>query len=181
MVLQVIVLVAEIGKNIGYYEYLWLLLCIQKTMFKINEELLKKNRNSVSDFGKLYTNILECIRDLNNSIYGIPVLISFIGGYIADAVIVTYYHILFNGLFMKYKKSPTIAILNVSLKLINICLLFGVCSCTTKQVIILYFYFIKPKINNLIVCVLQINRISLVLQERSLIETDPKVHRQVNT
>lgn len=35
---------------------------------------------------------------------------------------------------MKYKKSPIIAIINVTLKLFNICVMYGICSRTTKEV-----------------------------------------------
>lgn len=105
----------------------------QSTMYTINEEL-RKNNNVLSVFSHMHTIILDSVRDMNSSIFGVPVLLSFIGGYIADVVIVTYYHILFGGLFLKYKKNPTIAILNNTLKLIDIFLLYGICSSTEKEV-----------------------------------------------
>jgi len=120
-------------QSIGFYEYLLLLSRVQWTVRAINE-LIRRNGTPVGALGRTQAHVLECVRDANHSIFGTPVLLNFIGCCLADMVIVTYYHLLFRGMFFKYKKNLYVAIVNVALKLFDICLLYAVCSCVTKEV-----------------------------------------------
>lgn len=126
-------MIGEMCQSIGFYEYLLLLSRIQWTVRAINE-LIRKNGTPVGVLGRMQAHILECVRHANHSIFGMPVLLNFIGCCLADMVIVTYYHVLFRGMFFKYKKNLYVAIVNVVLKLFDICLLYAVCSCVTKEV-----------------------------------------------
>jgi len=122
-----------VGLIVEYYEYMWCLLVVCRIFRGINEGV-RKGKTPVGVFGIMHADVLECVLKMNGTIFGTPVVVTFISGYIADVVIVTYYHVLFQGIFMKYKKNTYVSALSVVLKLLDLSVLYWICSYTAKEV-----------------------------------------------
>lgn len=87
----------------------------------------------------MYMIVLECIQEMNRSIFGFPVLMCFIIGNIAEIINYSYFHVLFGGIFMNYTKDPYAAVTHLSMKLSDVFLLYGACYSTDKEVDIFHF------------------------------------------
>lgn len=127
-------MVAEACQNVGYYEYLLSLMCIRRTVRTVNDRIRMPGTPAVSEFGITRSAVVECARRMNRSVFGVPVLVNYVGGHLADIVIVAYYHVLFRGVFINYKKNVVVAVAIVFMKLVDVCLLYAACSYTAKEV-----------------------------------------------
>lgn len=125
---------AEACQIVGYYEYLLSLLYVRWTVRAANDRIRMAGTPSVSEFGITRSAVVECARHMNRSVFGVPVLLNYVGGHLADIVIVAYYHVLFRGVFINYKKNVVVAVAIVFMKLADVSLLYAVCSYTTKEV-----------------------------------------------
>ncbi|XP_060872653.1 uncharacterized protein LOC132946625, partial [Metopolophium dirhodum] len=138
-----------------FYEYLLLILYIRWLVYIINEQIPQRH-STISIFRDMYLEVTECLNDINRSIYGLPVIWSIIGANVGQVVITLYYGVLFplsdtTGYVAYY------IIITILIKLFNVILLYGIGDATEKE----------------------INRMSLVLNQRSLIERNPRIKRQI--
>lgn len=119
---------------IALYEYILVTLYAKWTVNAINERIRRK-RISMSILKTLHGDVLECLRDFNRSIFGVPVL-SFIGGHVADIIYGTYYNVIFFDKFVNesYTKDQFIESCYLSTRLADLILLFSVCHATEREV-----------------------------------------------
>jgi len=119
---------------IALYEYVLVTLYAKWAVNAINERIRRK-KISVSILKTLYADVLECLRDFNRSIFGVPVL-SFIGGHVADIIHGTYYNVIFFDKFVNkyYTRDQFFELCYLSTRLADLILLFIVCHATEKEV-----------------------------------------------
>ncbi|XP_026807045.1 uncharacterized protein LOC113549785 [Rhopalosiphum maidis] len=141
----------------SFYEYILLILYIRWMVYMANENISERKSCFIT-FRDMYLEVIECLNDVNNSIYGLPVILAYITGNICDIIITIYSDMLFPR---DYSKNDgyysAFAIIELLLKTANVIILYGVGHITEKEV----------------------NRISFVLHQRSVIERNPRIKRQI--
>ncbi|XP_060847103.1 uncharacterized protein LOC132926717 [Rhopalosiphum padi] len=140
----------------SFYEYILLILYIQRMVYMINENIPERN-TCLSTFRDMYLEVLECLNHINRSIYGLPVIVAFIFGNICDIIKWTYNHLLFPRTYINDQYYFLLASIELLLKIANVIILYGVGHVTEKE----------------------INRMTLVLHQRSVIERNPRIKRQI--
>ncbi|XP_060871775.1 uncharacterized protein LOC132945951 [Metopolophium dirhodum] len=134
-----------------FYEYILLILYTQWIVYKINEQI-PEIRSCLSTFRDMYLEVLECLNDVNKSIYGLPAIVSFIATNVAEIIYIIYNHILFPR-----NQFSAFPVIRLSMRVFNILTLYMTGQATEKE----------------------INRMSLVLHQRSVIERNPRIKRQI--
>ncbi|XP_060869244.1 uncharacterized protein LOC132944090 [Metopolophium dirhodum] len=147
---MIIISVLNTCQLVVFYEYILLILYTQWIVYKINEQI-PEIRSCLSTFRDMYLEVLECLNDVNKSIYGLPVII-FIAANVSDIIYVIYSHILFPR--NQFSVLPVIRLL---VRAFNILILYMIGNATEKE----------------------INRMSFVLNQRSVIERNPRIKRQI--
>ncbi|XP_022173112.1 uncharacterized protein LOC111035695 [Myzus persicae] len=150
------VVISRICECVAFYEYMLLISYIKWIVYIINEQI-PKIISTISTFRDLYLEAIECLKDINRSIYGLPVIMSCIAGNVGSIILSLFYRFLFTeddtvDVARVIMEADTIII-----KMINIILLYGIGHATAKE----------------------INRMSLVLHQRSIIERNPRIKRQI--
>ncbi|XP_022162481.1 uncharacterized protein LOC111028235 [Myzus persicae] len=138
---------------IALYEYILLILYLRWMVYIINGQIPKKH-STISTFRDMYLELIECLNDINKSIYGVSILLSFIGANVSQVLLILYYHVFFPD---SWKISGVTLMTIISTRLFNIILLYGIGDATEKE----------------------INRMTLVLNQRSMIERNPRIKRQI--
>ncbi|XP_060838879.1 uncharacterized protein LOC132920452 [Rhopalosiphum padi] len=124
-------------------------------VYMINEQILEKGSN-VCTLRDTHLEVVECLKDINRSIYGISAVVSFIVSNICQIILTLYYHVIFSR-NIYIEGEFLYAIISILTRLINIMVLYGIGHATEKE----------------------INRMSLVLHQRSIIENNPRIKRQI--
>uniref|UniRef100_A0A2S2NCB2 Gustatory receptor n=1 Tax=Schizaphis graminum TaxID=13262 RepID=A0A2S2NCB2_SCHGA len=141
----------------SFFEYILLILYIQRMLYTINENILER-KSCLSSFRDMHLEVLECLNHVNRSIYGLPVVVVFILGFVAEIINTIYSHMLFPRDYVindfYYFLCVTIRLL---IKIVNVLMLYRIGHFMEQEVI----------------------RTSFVLQQRSLIERNPRVKRQI--
>ncbi|XP_029342260.1 uncharacterized protein LOC115033583 [Acyrthosiphon pisum] len=124
-------------------------------VFKINEKVPERG-SSLSTYRDLYLDAIECLNDINKSIHGFPAIVSFIAANVGEIINILYGRILFPRSYDHYRILiiPFIVLL---MRITNVLTLYMIGHATEKE----------------------INRMSLVLHQRSVIERNPRIKRQV--
>ncbi|XP_022180076.1 uncharacterized protein LOC111040458 [Myzus persicae] len=157
--LQIIDLIMQLVFNvfqcIAFFEYTLLVLYIQWMIYMINEQIPKRT-SCLSSFRDLYLEVIECLSQVNRSIYGLPAIVVFIASSIAEIILSFYCTILFPR---DYINDPyfVFSFISIFIRTSYILLLYGIAHVTAKE----------------------INHTSLVLFQRSLIERNPRIKRQI--
>jgi len=103
----------------------------------INEQIPER-RSSISTFRDMYLEIIECLNEVNISIYGLPALVAFIAANLAEIILAIYSNVLFPR---DYEYDPYLALtfIRLSMEIINVLTLYLVGHSTEKEVFILYY------------------------------------------
>ncbi|XP_026807044.1 uncharacterized protein LOC113549784 [Rhopalosiphum maidis] len=139
----------------AFYEYILLILYIQWMVYMINKQILEKG-SSLCILRDMHLEVVECLKDINRSIYGLSAVVSFIASNICQIILTLYYHVIFSR-NIYIEGEFLYAIISILTRLINIMVLYGIGHATEKE----------------------INRMSLVLHKRSIIENNPRIKRQI--
>lgn len=105
-------------------------------VYTINEQIPQRH-STISTYRDMYLEVTEYFNDINSSIYGLPAIWSFIGSNISHVLIILYYGLIFPG-------SENIIfyfdnIIAMSMRLVNVILLFGIGDAIEKEVFIIFF------------------------------------------
>ncbi|XP_022161300.1 uncharacterized protein LOC111027287 [Myzus persicae] len=148
-------MVLLVCERIVLLEYMLLISYIKWMVYVINEQIPER-RSCLSTFRDMYLEVLECLHQDNTSIYGLPVIVVFIAGSVADIIGKLYNSILFPR---DYITNPylVIDIIGLLTKTVNLLVLYMIGDATEKE----------------------INRISDMLHRRSVIERNPRIKRQI--
>ncbi|XP_060874606.1 uncharacterized protein LOC132948235 [Metopolophium dirhodum] len=150
-------LISNICACVAFYEYMLLISYIKWMVYIINEQI-PKNISTISTFRDLYLEVMECLNDINISIYGLPAIVSYIGANVGVIFVLLFYKVIFAENYeVRDVGLVTIEIVTITIRTISIILLYGIGHATEKE----------------------INRMSLVLQQRSIIERNPRIKRQI--
>ncbi|XP_060858182.1 uncharacterized protein LOC132935334 [Metopolophium dirhodum] len=152
---MVIMLVSNICQSFVLFEYILLITYIKWMVYMINEQIPER-RCCLSTYRDMYLEVIECLHQVNKSIYGVPAIVVFIASNVAEIIVSIYGSLLF----------PRDYINDSYLILSSICLL-------SKIVNILTLYMIGDVTEK------EVNRMSFVLHQRSLIERNPRIKRQI--
>jgi len=117
-------------KFVIFYEYILLIIYTRWIVFKINEQIPER-RSCLSTFRDMYLEVVECLNDVNKSIYGLPAIIAFIAANVADII----YIICRLILFPRYQlyALPNEKLL---LSIVNVLTLYTIGHATEKEVFI---------------------------------------------
>ncbi|XP_029346974.1 uncharacterized protein LOC115034385 [Acyrthosiphon pisum] len=138
-----------------FHEYILLISYIKWMVYTINEQIPER-RSCLSTYRDMYLEVIECLHQVNKSIYGVPAIVVFIASNVADIIIIIYSKLLFPR---DYSNDPylVVAFMRLLTKTVNVLILYMIGDSTEKEV----------------------NRMSLVLHQRSVIEKNPRIKRQV--
>ncbi|XP_022164773.1 uncharacterized protein LOC111029863, partial [Myzus persicae] len=139
---------------VAFNEYVLLILYIKWMVYVINEQILER-RSCLSTFRDMYLEVIECLHQVNRSIFGLPAIVDFIAGNVAGIIIKIYGFILFRRDFIN-DPYLVFSIIDILTKTVNILILYTIGDITEKE----------------------INRMSDVLHRRSVIERNPRIKRQ---
>jgi len=122
-----------------FYEYILLILYIQWLVQMINERILER-RSCLSTFRDMYLEVIECLNEVNTSIYGFPAIIVFIASNVAEIIIMIYSFILFPRVYVNdpYLLFPLIRLFLITVNTIQF---YKIGYVTEKEVIIINYIF----------------------------------------
>eukprot|EP00102_Acyrthosiphon_pisum_P026142 XP_016663352.1 PREDICTED: uncharacterized protein LOC100571686 isoform X1 [Acyrthosiphon pisum] len=151
----VIITVTNTCHSVVFYEHILLILYTKWIVFKINEKIPERG-SCLSTYRDLYLDVIECLNDVNKSIYGLSAIVSFIAANISNIIIIIYGRVLFPRGYdqNQIRIIPLIDLLKTTT---NILTLYMIGHATEKE----------------------INGMSLVLHQRSVIERNPRIKRQI--
>ncbi|CAI6356817.1 unnamed protein product [Macrosiphum euphorbiae] len=127
-----------------------------KWMIYIINEQIPERKSCLSTFRDMYLEVIECLHQVNRSIYGVPAIVGFIGADVAEIIFTIYGHLLFPRAYIN-DPHLVFAFIALLMKTVNVIVLYTIGDATEKEV----------------------NRMSLVLHQRSLIEKNPRIKRQI--
>jgi len=105
-------------------------------VYIINEQI-PKNISTISTFRDLYLEVLECLNDINSSIYGLPTIVCHIAANVGFIIILLFYKVIFNEKYSNGDVSlVTIEIVTIIIRTISIILLYEIGHATEKEVFI---------------------------------------------
>lgn len=131
-----------------FYEYMLIITFIQIIVHKLNDEI-SKGIIPISEVSRMYTSILDSLDTINRTIFGPPVLINIIFGNVSTIIFMSYYHVLFKGVFSKVDEHIFFPVLSVLMRLFDIGILFYLCQATENEVCYFTYYFFISKHYNL--------------------------------
>ncbi|XP_022169647.1 uncharacterized protein LOC111033279 [Myzus persicae] len=152
---MVFLMVLTVCEFAVFNEYILLISYIKWMVYVINEQIPER-KSCLSTFRDMYLEVIECLHQVNRSIYGLPAIVVFIAGNIADIIITIYSCILFPR---DYVNDPyfVFSFTYLTLKCAKHLILYKTGDATEKE----------------------INRVSDVLYQRSVIERNPRIKRQI--
>ncbi|CAI6352765.1 unnamed protein product [Macrosiphum euphorbiae] len=152
---MVIIVVLNICQCFCFCEYI-LLISYMKWMIYIINEQIPERKSCLSTFRDMYLEVIECLHQVNRSIYGVPAIVGFIGANVAEIIFTIYGYLLFPR---DYINDPylVISFIWLLMRTVNVIVLYKIGDATEKEV----------------------NRMSLALHQRSLIEKNPRIKRQI--
>ncbi|CAI6353903.1 unnamed protein product [Macrosiphum euphorbiae] len=152
---MVMIVVLNTCQCFGFCEYILLISYMKWLIYIINEQIPER-KSCLSTYRDMYLEVTECLHQVNRSIQGVPAIVSFIGGNAAEIIITIYCDLLF---IRGYNNDPymVVSFIWLSMRTVNVLLLYIIGDATEKEV----------------------NRVSLVLHRRSLIEKNPRIKRQI--
>jgi len=83
----------------------------------------------------MHLEVIECLDDINRSIYGLPAIWSFIGANVSQVVLILYYGFIFPR--SNTTGYVTYNIITILIRLFNVILLYGIGDATEKEVFII--------------------------------------------
>ncbi|XP_022167701.1 uncharacterized protein LOC111031894 [Myzus persicae] len=104
----------------------------------------------------MYLEVVDCLNVLNKSVYGMPVISTIIAENVGRLFYTFYYHILFTVPTIIDEEVISLT-MDLSIRIFEVILLYGIGQATAQE----------------------INRMSLVLHQRSLMERNPRIRRQI--
>ncbi|XP_022181481.1 uncharacterized protein LOC111041510 [Myzus persicae] len=116
-----------------FYEYMFLIMFVQIILYKLNDEILK-GIIPISDLTRMYTITMESLIVINRFIVGASVLINIIIRNLSSIIYLLYHYILFKGLFVNVNVHRFFPILDVSMRLFDIVILYYLCQTTENEV-----------------------------------------------
>jgi len=86
----------------------------------------------------MYLEIIECLNEVNKSVYGLPAIVAFITANLAEIIFVIYSNLLFPR---DYENDPymAFAFIRLSVPIINVLTLYTIGQSTENEVFILYY------------------------------------------
>ncbi|XP_022169659.1 uncharacterized protein LOC111033287 [Myzus persicae] len=137
-----------------FNEYILLILYIKWIVYVINEQIPER-RSCLSTFRDMYLEVMECLHQINTSINGLPAIF-FIAANVGDIIFTIYACILFPRAYMN---DPYFIFSSIyfSMKIVKLLMLYVIGDATENE----------------------INRVSDVLHQRSVIEKNPRIKRQI--
>jgi len=99
----------------------------------INENVSER-KSCFSTFRDMYLEVLECLNDVNRSIYGLPVIVVFISGNFCEIINMIYKNLLFPREYMKDRYYFVFTITGLLLRTVNLIILYNVGHITEKEV-----------------------------------------------
>ncbi|XP_025425490.1 uncharacterized protein LOC112694281 [Sipha flava] len=142
--------------NFVFYEYIALVTCVRIMVRKINDEL-SKGSVSIGELGTLHTVVLDGLEHMNRFVLGLPMIVNIIANNMSSVIYLLYHYVIFKGLFIASEVNLFVPVLDVALKLFDTVLLFWFCRAVE----------------------IEVNRTTLVLQQKLIMETDQKVRRKL--
>lgn len=135
-------MVASICACVAFYEHMLLVLYIKWIVYIINEQI-PKNKSTISTYRDLYLELIECLNDINRTIYGLPGIVNFIAANVGTNLFVLFYKFIFsrNPIFEDIHLT-FIDIITFISRSVNIILFYGIGHATTKEVFIILMYII---------------------------------------
>ncbi|XP_060847138.1 uncharacterized protein LOC132926761 [Rhopalosiphum padi] len=147
-------LILNLCQCVAFCEYILLILYIKWLVNKINDQILKRY-STISTFRDMYLEVIECLNDINSSIYGLSGIVGLIGVNVVQIITILYRYIIFPR--NNINNYTFYAFIILSSKIFNVILFYKIGDITEKE----------------------INRMSLVLHQRSIIERNPAIKRQI--
>jgi len=121
---------------VAFYEYILLISYLKWMVYMINEQV-PKNISTISTFRDLYLEVIECLYDINRSIYGLPAIMSYIAANVGSIFVLLFYTVIFNENIDKENAGrATVEIVTITIRTINIILLYGIGHTTANEVFI---------------------------------------------
>jgi len=115
------------------YEYHIVIMFIHWSLHKINKEL-EKSSTPISALLSVHTVAVDCLCDVNRSIFGISILLNCIMRSIAAVVVIIYVKLFIPVNSNVQKWGSTLAVLCVFIKLLNLFALYFLAYITEKEV-----------------------------------------------
>jgi len=111
-------------------------------VYIINEQIPQIN-STLSTSRDMHLELINCLNELNRSIYGLPGILCYIAANVGDVIFVLYYRLIvylnmFPGIALEF------FIITLSIKLFDVILLYGSGNAIEKEVFISYFRCINP-------------------------------------
>jgi len=101
-------------------------------VYLINEQIPQK-RSCLSTFRDLYLEVIECLNQVNRSIYGLPAIVVFITENVADIIKTIYSSILFPRDFIN-DPYLVLSFMGLITKIVNILILYMIGDAMEKEV-----------------------------------------------
>ncbi|XP_029341546.1 uncharacterized protein LOC107884716 [Acyrthosiphon pisum] len=148
-------MVLNICQCIVLCEYILLISYIKWMVYIINEQIPER-RSCLSTYRDMYLEVIECLHQVNRSIYGFPAIFVFIASEFAEIIVTVYEYLLFPRHYIN-KSSLVVFFIWMLTRTVNVLTVYMIGDSTEKEV----------------------NRMSLVLHQRSIIERNPRIKRQI--
>jgi hypothetical protein len=103
---------------------------------KINEQILEKY-STISTLRYMYLEVIECLDDINGSIYGLSGIVGLIGANIVQIIGILYRNIIFPGNYID-DDYTAYALILLSMKILNVIIFYKIGDITEKEVFKLY-------------------------------------------
>ncbi|XP_060860308.1 uncharacterized protein LOC132937504 [Metopolophium dirhodum] len=154
---MVIIIVLNICQSFVPFQYILLMSYIKKMVYMINEQIPER-RSCFSTYRDMYLEVIECLHQVNRSINGFPAIVVFIASNVTEIIVIIYGYLLFPRDYI-----------NDSYLVVS----FIWTTILTRTVNVLTLYMIADTTE------IEVNRMSLVLHQRSEIERNPRIKRQI--
>jgi len=114
-------------------------------VYIINEQILER-KSCLSTYRDVYLEVIECLHQVNRSIYGVPVIVVFIGANFAEIILTIYMGLLFPR---DYTNDPYLvfSFTRLLIRTVNVLILYLIGDATEKEVFILYYILIQFIVN----------------------------------
>jgi len=105
----------------------------------INEQI-PKNISTISTFRDLHLEVIECLNDINTSIYGLPAIVSYIAANVGVIFVLLFYKVIFAENYNPRNVGLVITeIITITIRTISIILVYGIGHSTEKEVFIIKY------------------------------------------
>ncbi|XP_022180068.1 uncharacterized protein LOC111040455, partial [Myzus persicae] len=126
-----IMLVLKFCQSVAFNEYVLLISYIKWLVYMINEQIPER-RSCLSTLRDMYLDVIECLQQVNRSIYGFPAIVIFIASNISDIITNIYTSVLFPR---DYINNPHLVLSSISLLMnaVNLLVLCIIGQTTEKE------------------------------------------------